>query len=225
MQAEPKKVEGGEVLDLRPDETPGIDIEVIVGCGDTRQIKLRTMIGRNAAPESAHAIVDKVLAIGDRQKARYDLESQVEEMNRVATTLTGLIASLPIAQANYIADQEKRREEFRGYEADYAKLHDEGYEEHVKSGRSAGSFQPKGARKSNMERLKMAAGKKREEIDRAKAEAEQLFQTQIKSAEHYREDLAKRREKVNGLRRIAGLLDDLPPFPCETCELPKGVEA
>ena len=203
---------------------PAIEVAVIVTSAD-RQIQLKTHMVQTTPDDEANAIVDKLYRMGDRQKARYDLEAEMEGLNKVAVTCTALIAGLPIATANFIEAHEKRVAEFQGFEADYQKLHDEGYAEHVKSGRSADSFQPKGGRKANMERLKQAGAKAKEAIDRERAEATRLFDESMKSIAHYRDDLAKRRERVDGLRRLTGIEAPLPPFECETCELPKGIEA
>ena len=202
---------------------PGIDISVVVGCGDTRQISLRTMLVASTPEAEANALLDKVFRIADRQRARYDLEKEEHEFDQVGTALTALIAGLPIAQRTYLQTVEKLKAEMKVCSEQYDKLHEEGYEEHTRTGRRGG-YEPTGARKANMERAKVQGKKIAEEIDRQRTEAAQQLENSLKSIERYRKDLVARKEKVDGMRKVVGLGPISGFEDALSCKLPEGLE-
>jgi len=202
---------------------PGFDISIVVGCGDTRQISLRTMIAAATPEEQANAFLDKAFRIADRQRARYDLEKEEHELDQVGTALTALIAGLPIAQRTYLQTVEKLKAEMKACSEQYQKLHEEGYEEHTRTGRRGG-YEPTGARKTNMLRAKQQGLKIADELARQKTEAAQQLENNLKSIERYRKDLVARKEKIDGMRKIVGLGPIAGYEDALTCKLPEGLE-
>ena len=203
---------------------PAIDISVIVGCGGERQITLRTAILQETDPDTANRVVDMCFALGDRAKARYDLEKEMEEFHKVGLALTTFLAGLPIAQTNYIEGQEKRRQRIIAAKDEHERLDKEGYDEHVASGRT-GTYAAKGSRAATMKRKVEEAKAIADEIKRHAAEAENHLQENLKSIRHYRDDLAQRLEKVNAMRRLAGFGDLANPYETAMTEpLPEHVE-
>lgn len=199
---------------------PGIDISVIVAASDNRQIQLRTMLVQDTPLEIQNAVLDRLMALGDRQKARYDLDKLEEEFRLVGVTLTNLIDGLPHAERVHLEAQEKRTAEIKQWSEKFQAEHDIGYADFVKTGRQ-GKWEPKGNRKANMDRMLQAAAKVQEQMVAAEADRLQHRQELTKSVAHYQDDLGKRRKKLNALRALAGQEACAEFLDVETMEIPE----
>ncbi len=209
MTEHPQNVDGDNVTPLFPEPArepkpePVVAGSVVVNCGGDRQINLNFHFGRDDPPESQNAILDKIMALGDRQQAKYSLRKMEDEFEEVGRHLRNFLNAIPIAektqhqiavlQAKLVAQREARDDVFN-----------QGYEAHGASKRR-GVFEPSGALKGRLNGMDIDIKKTEEAIAAVPADVAQHKSQTAVNVQKYQDDLKKRRAQINDLRKIAGL--------------------
>lgn len=162
-------------------EVSALGISVVTNTPGDRGITIQTYIAADASIAEQNALIDRMMKILDRQKAKYELPSIKDEMELHEKTLARMEVDLKEVEHTFNRDQAKRRAELTALkrsleEETEASLQrhaeraaalkrsiddqerarktafDEGYNEWSASGRS-GSYEPQGHRKVNLERM------------------------------------------------------------------------
>jgi hypothetical protein len=185
-------------------EVPAIGCSFTTNLGGERQIVLQTHFAQDMSEETINGLLDRMLKIGDRQKAKYDLEKIEEEFRTVGVALTNLLDGFPIAEINHAKEQVERAERLEVLREMQTAARNESYDEFAKAGKR-GTFVLKGHALQKVNNIG-AEILKLEERERAAAnDKQQHRETLLNSVRHYRQDLAKRRVKLNAMRTLAGL--------------------
>lgn len=151
--------------------TPALGFSIVANLGGDRQATVQFYVGRDDEVRAIHLMTDRVMAVLDRQKAKYELKDMREEV----ITLSGKLDQ-------FRADKEKILKDFGiklaylGVQAgtlneDGDSARNEAYDAHVKTGRTA-EFKPVGHVKAQLERIE--GGKRQVADEIAKQEAEQV---------------------------------------------------
>lgn len=188
-----------------PDPKPEAVVagSLVVNCGGDRQINLNFHFGRDEDPAVQNAILDKIMALGDRQKAKYDLDKLETEFEEVGRHLRNFLNAIPVAeqtakhqiavlQARLAAQKEARDDVFK-----------QGYEAHGASKRR-GVFEPTGALKGRLGGMDIDIKKTEDAIAAVPADLAQHKSQTAVNVQKYQDDLKKRRAYINDLRKIAG---------------------
>lgn len=187
---------------LKPE--PVVAVTVTCNLGGERQLNLAAHFERDASPDEQNRILDQVMKIADRQKARYDLEKLEENFNVVGMNTRNLVAALSGADVELSTRIKQMKAKLDGQEEGRKEIHDEAYNEHVASDRR-GEFKPKG---SVLQKLNLAdneIAKTRAAIEAAPADAEHERHKLVQTILRNQEDLRIRRKQINDLRALAGL--------------------
>lgn len=194
--------------DVRPEPEPKpepvVAGSIVVNCGGDRQINLNFHFGRDDPAEVQNTILDRIMALGDRQQAKYSLRKMEDEFEEVGRHLRNFLNAIPIAEktaqhqlavlnTQLVAQREARDE-----------VYNQGYNAHVASKRR-GVFEPSGALKSRLNGMDSDIAKTEAAI---KAVPNDVAQGRAQTAVNilkYQDDLKKRRAQINDLRKIAGL--------------------
>lgn len=205
-----KEIDGGNVTPLFPEPErepkpePVVAGSVVVNCGGDRQINLNFHFGRDEDPSVQNAILDKIMALGDRQQARYSLKKMEDEFEEVGRHLRNFLNAIPVAEkmaqhqlavlnAKLVAQREARDDVFK-----------QGYEAHGASKRR-GVFEPTGALKGRLNGMDIEIKKTEEAIAAVPADTAQHKSQTAVNIQKYQDDLKKRRAAINDLRKLAGL--------------------
>lgn len=204
----PDDFNGDKVVKLRPDPEPKpeavVAFSLVVGCGDARQMNFNAHFGRDEDPAVQNAIIDKIMALGDRQKARYDLSKMESEFEEVGRHLRNFLNAIPIAEKtaeHQLAVLNAKLVAQRGARDDVFKA---GYEAHGVSKRR-GVFEPAGALKGRLNGMDIDIAKTEAAIAAVPADVAQGRSLTATNVLKYQDDLKKRRAQINDLRKVAGL--------------------
>lgn len=112
---------------------PALGVSYVIGLGEA-QITFQTHLPVDLDPAEANAIIDKMAALGGRQKAIAELPALRDELLKYEDMLANLTEDLGRADQKFLADQADRdgaivalqEEEARAHEAAETKLRDSG---------------------------------------------------------------------------------------------------
>lgn len=172
--------------------------------GDRRQMQMAINISCADAPQVQNEMLDRAMAIMDRQQARYDLEELEKNFTQVGLTTRNLIAAMAGAEVEVTGRVERLKAELAGKEEGRKAVHDQAYAEHASSGRR-GAFAPKGAVLQRLNVMDADIQKTKDAIAAAPQDAAQHRATLAQNVLRHQEDLRVRRLKINDLRKLAGL--------------------
>lgn len=203
-----KDLDNDRIVKLYPDSDPKpeavVAVSVVVTCGGDRQMNLNAHFGRDDDPAVQNAILDKIMALGDRQKAKYDIGKLEMEFEEVGRHLRNFLYAIPIAKQSaqhqsavlnvrLLAQREAREEAYK-----------QGYDAHISSKRRS-AYEPSGALKGKLGGMDSDIRKTEEAIAALPNDTAQALSQTAVNVQKYQDDLKKRRQAINDLRKIAGL--------------------
>lgn len=188
---------------LKPE--PVVAVTVTCNLGGERQLNLAAHFERDAEPDEQNRILDQVMKIADRQKARYDLEKLEESFQIVGLNTRNAVLALNSADIALKSQVERMKAELEGKREARAEVFNKAYADHTDAGRK-GTFTPKGFVAANLTRMDADIQKTLDAIEAAPKDAEQEKGKIVASIQRNQEDLRLRRKQVNDLRLLAGLL-------------------
>lgn len=187
--------------ELKP--AAAIGYSVITNIGDDRQITFQHFVGEDETDATANAAIDRIMGFVDRLKAK----AKVPELQQEKRQLEGQIAmaesDLAAIEADHKAREEDRNRRIIELQAREKQVHDEGYNDHVATGRT-GPYAPTGNRKSQINAIKSDVGKEISEAVKQANEREVALQNLNQNLEMRRlrirqidEELAELQSKVS----------------------------
>lgn len=204
-----------------PTQVAAIDIEYIATLGGDRQLRLRTFVERDLGEDYANGVLDRLTAVGERQKARFDLDALEEQFELKGTALRHLIKGIPAAEANHDAAAAERAKSIERLRLKEEQLYIDGSAEHDAGGKR-GAYRPAGARKAEMEAVARDVARLIAEGEKAAAERQAFLDSQRQTILHHWTEFGRLRAKLNELCAKAGLgatagFDDVAAF-CQALE-------
>ena len=187
---------------LKPE--PVIAVTVTCNLGGERQMNLAAHFERDADPAEQNRILDQVMKIADRQKARYDLEKMEENFNVVGMNTRNFLLAMSGAEMEVKTRIERMKHELEAKRDAKKEVHDEAYAEWQASGKR-GEFKPRGV---DLQRINLAdaeINKLVAAIEAAPKDAAQERAKSVDTIQRHQEDLRLRRKQINDLRHLAGL--------------------
>ena len=185
-------------------EVTAIGCSVTMNLGGDRQIVLQSHFASDMGVADQNGVIDRLLLLGDRQKARYDLEREEDQFREVGENLIKILDGIPFAEANYKRQMAALNVELMTKREAKDQEYKEGYDEFLARG-GKGAYAPKGHRQAALNRMDNDIAAVEEKIKAAPNDRAQHRQELIKSVLHYQGDLKRRRAKINALRETAGL--------------------
>lgn len=183
--------------------SPAVGTSLLINLGGDRQLTLQCFFPLDSSEDEGNGLIDKLLRFGDRAKARYDLEAMTEQFSLVGLQLQNLIDGMPLAEHKYRESQETLVAEIRKLEADKATVLETGYADFRAKGR-LGDYKPSGAIASRGEALARQIAGSKVKIEENERERDGYRQQIIQTIKHHQQDLAKRRLKIDSLRKLVG---------------------
>ncbi len=153
----------------KPIQTPAVGVDVIMSLPDGAQVRLQTFFPQEATDEEANALVDRLSAIASRQRAAAEIPAMEAEIEKWRRELTQYEADKAVVEANFVRDQEGRKEQVRELDVQHTAAHEAAYNQWRETGRE-GEFTPRGTVKANLETFDRAKAKLAAEIEKAESE-------------------------------------------------------
>lgn len=178
-----------------------IGYSILTNLDGNRQITVQCFVPEDAPDKVVNAKLDRAFRVIDRQKARYDIVGEQEELAKER----GVLAQLEEDLARVDADFEKAQASL-DIQAEEISVQSEdamgqGYQEHALSGRG-GKYVPRG---QTAQRLNASAAAKRNVEDafaKNKAERDQHRQGVLISTERYHKAIAERTLRIEGYEKM-----------------------
>ena len=183
---------------------PVVTFSIGVVCGDGRQISFNGHFGRDDDAVTQNDIIDRVMRIGNRQKATYDLEKEYKDFEQVGRTIKNFLSAIPMAEKNAKYQIAALKVEAQAKQEARDEVFNEAYKAHVDSHRKS-AFVPSGNLKSRLAAMDSEIQKVKDKIAAVPADADQDRQKTAENVYRYQDDLKKRRVHINDLRKMAGL--------------------
>lgn len=176
---------------------PALGFSIIANVGDNRQITCQCFVGIEEETPAIHARIDKVQAVIDRQRARYEIKDLLKEREKHAVTLARAEDDFKRVEQTFKDQQDAHDRRLMDIAAQIAEID----ETASIRGRVSG---PQGADKSRKnaliaERKDIAALKEQQ-----RAERDQHHTNVVISIERFKEALADCDAKIAECRDLIG---------------------
>lgn len=201
---------------LKPE--PVVAVTIVCQLGNERQINLAAHFGRDDDPDEQNRILDQVMKIADRQKAKYDLKTLEENFNMVGLNTRNFLTAYQGAGLELKTRVARLKVEVQAKREAKDEIEKAGYDKHVSDGRS-GSYKPKGYDLQRMNLADTEIANLMAAIEAAPKDAEQEKAKAVNTIQRNQEDLRLRRKVINDLRSLAGLSANEDFMDAETAEV------
>ena len=182
---------------------PAIGYSVVANLGGDRQLTCQCFVGEDETDAAVNAKIDRIFAVVDRQKARYEIVDVKEDLAKHRETLHQLEEDLARIDADFDKAQASLDEQAAQISADGEAAFSAGYEAHVSSGRR-GDYAPSG---QTLQKVKLAEAATRQVLDeKAKntAERDQHRASALITVERYKKAIIEREAKLASLTTLLG---------------------
>lgn len=176
---------------------------IVSNLDGNRQITVQCFVAEDESDEVVNAKLDRVFRVIDRQKARYDIVSEDEEMAKEKATLHQLQEDLARVDADFEATQSGLNEEIIKIDAQGQEAFLKGYNDHAASGRR-GEYNPSGASKAQLTNIGMAKKNIEDTLKKNEAERDQHRTGVSISIQRYHQAIAERETRIGTLKAMLG---------------------
>lgn len=187
----------------RRQPAPAIGCSVVMNFPGDRQATLQTFFPQEASDDEANALLDRLFALSDRQRAKYDIEDLLKERSQTETGLLQFKEDQARVGERFEKEQAERQVQMDTMLTEAKSVHDRAYEDHGKTGRT-GEFEMRGATKANHERLRQGAARVKADMDKQEAEKATALENLSGSVERYEQAIARLDAKIADCRAKIG---------------------
>jgi len=176
-------------------EVVGMAVGFTIGLADDRQVTFQTGFAEDEPDSVVNARFDRIMALADRQKAKYELVKLREELETHQRAQVRLNEDLERVEAEFHKSQAQLDVQILQYQHEKSKLEQEVYQSNVASGRS-GSRKPSGHVAVSIERVQAGIESAKADKEKNIAEREQHRDSVLKQAARFEEEVASRLAKI-----------------------------
>lgn len=182
---------------------PAIGYSIVINLDGNRQVTAQCFVAEDENDVEINRRFDRVFAILDRQKARYEVVNEREELAKEAGTLDQLKEDLARVDHDFDKAQAALDEQLTEMQAQNKGAFEEGYNEHISSGRR-GEYVPKGFAAQRARAIETALANTKDSKEKNNAEREQHRQGVLISVERYEKAVAQRGQRIAELEAVLG---------------------
>jgi len=176
---------------------------IVSNLDGNRQITVQCFVPEDEADEVVNAKLDRVFRVIDRQKARYDLVTEHEELEKEEKILAQLNEDLARIDVDFDVAQATLDEHMVEFDQQHKELFDEGYEAHVNTGRK-GKYKPAGFSAGQLRAIDQAKANAADSKKKNEAEREQHRTGALISVERYKSAIAERKARIVSSKALLG---------------------
>lgn len=189
-------------------KAPAVGVSVTMNLGGDRQIVLQTFFEQEDSETAKNRLVDGLLKVGDRQKAKYEITDFEEGLIKHRTALANFEEDLA-----RIEEDHKRK--INSLNIEVIEMHslrkdeyEAGYAEHMKAGRRT-EYEPRGFRQTNLARIDSALETNKQGKHKLEAERDAAVGNLEISRKRYKEEIARIESEIEKRRiLIAGAANE-----------------
>lgn len=187
-------------------QAPGaaLGYSIVSNLDGNRQITVQCFVGEDEPDAIVNAKLDRVFRVIDRQKARYELVGENEELAKETGVLAQLREDLARVDLDFDKAQAELHKEIALVDAQAEESFNASYEAHVDSGRK-GEYKPAGAAKSMLENIARARANVVAVVDKNTAERDQHRAGVLISIERYESAVSARNAKIAAHKELLGV--------------------
>ena len=179
-------------------------VTITAALGDRRQIQMALNISAADPIELQNEMLDRAMALMDRQAARYDLEKLERQAEETGRHLRNFLNAIPVAEKTAAHQLAALKVELAAKKDLRDGIYKDGYDAHVNGGRR-GEYKPAGAVLNKLNAADADIRKVEEAIAALPNDTAQHRQQTVINIHKYQDDLREQRRKINDLRSLAGL--------------------
>lgn len=198
----------GEVTQLKPaneeEVAPAVDVSIIEDMHGGRQVQLRTAFLQGTEAREQDRILDVIFHRLDRQKARYEIESLLDEIAEQEIALQRFEENLAVVEKEHKEKQDERGKRLEVLRKDKDDLRHEEEQKHYASGKT-GTFEPRGGARGRLQAFDLDIGKIGDEIKKADEDRDANIANLETNRRRFREEIEKRQAKIAKLRERFGI--------------------
>jgi len=183
--------------------TTAIGYSIVVNLDGNRQVTAQCFVAEDESDAEINARFDRVFGLLDRQKARYDVVNERVELTKEQATFDQLKEDLAHVDANFDKAQAVLDEQIIEMQAKSKETFEDGYNEHVNSGRR-GEYVPKGLAQQTARAIEGAVAKAAEDKQKNVNEREQHRTGVMISVERYEKAIEARKAKIAEYEGLLG---------------------
>lgn len=176
---------------------------IVINLDGNRQVTAQCFVAEDEDDSAINSKFDRVFAILDRQKARYDIVNEREELAKETGTLDQLKEDLARVDHDFDKAQAALDLQMIEMQEQNKGVFEAGYNEHIISGRR-GEYVPKGFAAQQARATEAALANVTADKAKNNAEREQHRQGVLISVERYDKAIAQRRHRIVELEKLLG---------------------
>ena len=186
-----------------PAPAPALGYSVVVNLDGNRQLTMQCFVAEDEPAEVVNAKLDRVFAVIDRQKARYDIVGEREELEKESAALAQFEEDLARVDADFEKAQAGLREQVVEMTTQKTQALEGGYNQHNAAGRR-GEYVPSGHTKQTVNAAEAALRNVAETLHKNEAERDQHRLGVEISIDRYHKAIAARKERIATLEKTLG---------------------
>lgn len=176
---------------------------IVSNLDGNRQITVQCFVAEDASDTEVNAKLDRVFRVVDRQKARYDLVTEHEELEKESKILVQLKEDLARIDSDFDVAQAKLDEQMKEFDQQHADLFAQGYNTHVGTGRK-GEYTPAGFAAGQLRAIEQATANAEDAKKKNEAEREQHRTGALISVSRYEKAIADRKARITAGEALLG---------------------
>lgn len=188
-------------MDTAPRAAEAVGFSCTLNTGENRQVVFQTFFARDLPIKEANAIIDRMMLIVDRQKAKYEIADLEADLTKHENALSQFDEDLGRIELDFKAKRARRAVEMQECERVKEETKDAGYEEHTQSGKR-GPYEPRGHVRQKMDVCDSQIAKHKEAQAKDDAERETQIGNIEVSRKRFVEAIAQLKIKIATRRQI-----------------------
>jgi len=183
-------------------EVTAIGVSVTANLAGKRQIVLQCHFPADAPVGEGHELIDRLMALADRQEAKAELPGLKEELDKHESALANLRDDLKRVEDDFAAKLTEKTEAREKLVNQQESVKTEAYETHYRSGRQ-GDPVLTGSAKGTYNNYGTAIAQIDEQINKDKAEREAALVGVRKNEAHFEKEIKKLKAEKSRLENLA----------------------
>ena len=180
-----------------------IGYSVVANLGGDRQLTCQCFVGEDESDATVNGKLDRIFAVMDRQRARYEINDVNEDLAKHRETLAQLEADLARIDTDFARAQASLDVQLGEIRSQAEAAQQEGYDTHASTGRR-GDYKPAGITLATIQRAASAERQVTDEKAKNAAERDQHRANALITVDRYKKAIVEREAKVAALLALTG---------------------
>jgi predicted nucleic acid-binding Zn-ribbon protein len=176
-------------------EVVGTAVGFTIGLADDRQVTFQTGFAEDEPDHLINARFDRIMALADRQKAKYELVKLREELETHDKALARLVEDIARVDVDFEKSQAQLDVQIVEYQRRKGELEQSIYQNNVSTGRS-GNRKPQGHASVSLKNIEAGIDNAKADKEKNIAERDQHRETVLAQRGRFEEEIARIKSKI-----------------------------